>query len=126
MDKTTLLSYSLRYKYLSSFIRIGYKTFSCYYFDKEDFQKSSESRVKNSEFQAREVKISSKYLKLLVNRRSKVRWKWLSMLSGVISVSVIPHYDFDLNSFLVKYTKDYDVASNGIVFGLFYRKIYIS
>ena len=73
MNKTALLSYSLRYKYLNSFIKTGYITFSCYYFNTEDLRGPSKNQINSPEFQIREIKIPSKYLKLLVNRKSKVR-----------------------------------------------------
>ena len=126
MGKITLLSYSLKYKYLNSFIKTGYKTFSCYHFDRRNSQESTKTRHNNSKFQVQEIKIPSKYLKLLINRNSKIRWKWLNMLSGVVSVSMISHYDFNFRAFLAEYAKNYNSASDGVVFGFFYRKIYIS
>ncbi len=116
--KLRLLEKAIKFKYLKYLLKKSNSSLSVYFLvnNRKEFLKSI-AREKGHYMQ-----IPSRYLSLLLDRSSKLKWKWLNIFSGVIYLWVNFEYDFNPNKIkpLLK------INNNFIILGGFVRNIYLS
>jgi len=106
-----LIEKVLKFKYLSSLIEKSNKTLSFYVFSLK------EQNVVKRDFKS--MRISTNFLKILLTPSSRIKWNWLLLFKGTLSIVSTFNYNFNCKT-IQKFLKQ------NIVIGGFLRNIFFS
>lgn len=113
-----LLEKTVKFKYLRHFFKKANKSLALYLVLN---QRKNLSLLK-TKYNLMTMQVPNLFLNLLLDKKSKLKWKWLSILQGIIYLCVSFDYNFNISNLksLVNSKKDF------FILGGFYRNLFLS
>ncbi len=113
-----LLEKTVKFKYLRHFFKKANNSLALYLVLN---QRKNLSLLK-TKYNLMTMQVPNLFLNLLLDKKSKLKWKWLSILQGIIYLCVSFDYNFNILNLksLVNSKKDF------FILGGFYRNLFLS
>lgn len=113
-----LLEKTVKFKYLRHFFKKANNSLALYLVLN---QRKNLSLLK-TKYNLMTMQVPNLFLNLLLDKKSKLKWKWLSILQGIIYLCVSFDYNFNISNLksLVNSKKDF------FILGGFYRNLFLS